>query len=179
MEQRFLQTGLLTGEPNMLKHILVPLDGSQLAEGALEHAKNIIGPDGQITLITVIQAPEFPIYDFYPTPTSVVRDHESEFQDAFPHAKEYLERIADDLKAAMKVSVRIEIEAGDAANAIVEMAEKLQVDAIVMSTHGRSGLGRWLFGSVTNKVMTVSPCPVYVIPNQHKAEQDTEQSAQV
>ena len=64
--------------------------------------------------------------------------------------------------------VGVEVHVGEPANVIVETAERLKVDAIVMSTHGRSGLSRWLFGSVTNKVLSANVCPVYVIPSKPK-----------
>ena len=65
------------------------------------------------------------------------------------------------------------VEAGDPATVIVETAQKLHVDAIVMSTHGRSGLSRWLFGSVTQKVLAASCCPVFVIPAKVTEESKT------
>lgn len=148
----------------MLSHILVPLDGSTLAEMALEHAKRIVAPDGKITLVTVVQAPEFPVYDFYPSPSPSVKSYETALHDAMPRAKEYLERVAHDLEQEMHIQVAVEVEAGDPASVLVELAMRLHVDAIVMSTHGRSGFSRWIFGSVTQKVLGVTPCPVFVVP---------------
>lgn len=146
----------------MLKHVLVPLDGSKLAEAALEHALNIIEPKAQITLVSAIEAPELPVYGYYPVTTAP--DYQEVKDKLLPYARHYLDGIAEDLRQK-DFSVRTAAEMGDPAQVITEYAEKYQADAIVMSTHGRSGLSRWLFGSVTNKVLSAKPCPVYVIPS--------------
>lgn len=88
-----------------------------------------------------------------------------------PYAKHYVESVAKDL-VKDGYTVRQEVKMGDAATVITDMAEKLHVDAIVMSTHGRSGISRFLFGSVTNKVLEAKVCPVFVIPSKNvvKAE---------
>lgn len=146
----------------MLKNVLVPLDGSKLAEAALEHALSVVEPNGKITLVSAIEVPDVPIYGYYP-PASVP-DYEEAKDNLLPYARHYLQGIADRL-VEQGFAVRIEAEIGDPAQVITEIAQKHQVDAIVMSTHGRSGLSRWLFGSVTNKVLSAKPCPVYVIPS--------------
>jgi len=148
----------------MLKHILVPLDGSQLAEEALEHARNIVDPNGRITLVTAVNVPEVPLYGYYPATTP---DFEMAAHEMLPEAKHYLEMIAKQI-ASDTLHISIEAEIGDRADVIIGAAEKYGVDAIVMSTHGRSGLSRWLFGSVTNKVLSAKPCPVYVVPSKDK-----------
>ncbi|MBC6936932.1 MAG: universal stress protein [Chloroflexi bacterium] len=146
----------------MLKHVLVPLDGSKLAEEALEHAVNIICPDGKITLLSAVDVPEVPIYGYYPPAT--VPDYQSTVEDLLPQAKNYLEQIAKGLEGP-GIAVEIEVHIGEPSQVIAETAVRLKVDAIVMSTHGRSGLSRWLFGSVTNKVLGTRCCPVFVIPS--------------
>lgn len=148
----------------MLGHVLVPLDGSQLAEMALEQAKKLLGPDGRLTLLSVFDLPEYPIYGYYPTPLIVEEtDYQTATRDLLPKAKEYLEKIAAPLREE-NLWVDVVAEIGEPAAVIVETAQRLRVDAICMSTHGRSGFSRWLFGSVTNKVLTATPCPVLVVP---------------
>lgn len=151
----------------MLKHVMVPLDGSQLAEDALEHAVNIVDPNGKITLIAAVDIPEIPVYGYFTTASTA--DFEAATRDMLPQARTYLETVAKRL-ANDHLTVVVDAQLGDAADVITEMALKYKVDAIVMSTHGRSGLNRWLFGSVTNKVLSHHPCPVYVIPS--KVKQD-------
>jgi nucleotide-binding universal stress UspA family protein len=146
----------------MLKHVLVPLDGSKLAEQALEHAMRIVQPGGKITLVAAVELPEMPIYDYYPPINRM--EYERAQEEILPFATHYLENIADDLKQrGFEVSIRSQV--GNAAEVIIDVACRYQVDMIVMSTHGRSGLQRWLYGSITHKVLDTTPCPVYVVPS--------------
>ena len=155
----------------MLKHVLVPLDGSQLAEAALSYAKSVVSPGGRISLLTVVGQPDIPFYEFYPTPHVVTQEYDEAMADAVPFARNYLSNIASVALASSTITVDFDVTSGDAAQGIVAAARHLKVDVIVMSTHGRSGLGLWLFGSVTNKVLTTAPCPVLVVPNR-QAKQD-------
>jgi nucleotide-binding universal stress UspA family protein len=154
----------------MLKNILIPLDGSQLAETAVRYAKEILAEDGKLTLLSVVQPPEVPMYDFYPTPAPRMRSFEDEMKDAVKYAQDYLEKLADELRSDLGVTVITRIENGDPALEIVAAAEESKSDAIVMSTHGRSGLSRWIFGSVTQKVLAAAPCPILVIPGKVATE---------
>lgn len=155
----------------MLAHVLVPLDGSKLAEKAINYARQIVKKGGKITLLSVLDIPEYPIYGYYPTP--IILD-ESDFQKAVselkPKIQEYLEHVAA-LLAHDDIQPIIDIVVGEPANTIIDKAEALSVDAIVMSTHGRSGFSRWLFGSVTSKVLSAASCPVFVVPGAKAAEE--------
>ncbi len=146
----------------MLKHVLVPLDGSKLAEEALAHALEIVAPDGRITLVCAIEIQDTPVYGYYAPLT--MPDNTATKNELVPIAQHYLDGLAseinkDGLKAVFEVTI------GDPVTVITETAERLHVDAIVMSTHGRSGIGRFLFGSVTNKILGAKICPVFVIPS--------------
>jgi nucleotide-binding universal stress UspA family protein len=168
-------------EDKMLDHVLVPLDGSQLAEKALDYAARIVNPSGKITLLTVLDVPEYPVYGVYPVPV-IVLEHEQEIEEQrmTTEAKAYLESIARTLADNM-LQIEIKLQVGEPAGTIVDLAEELAVDTIVMATHGRSGFSRWLFGSVTNKVLSNAPCPVYVVPickkRAHPADEDCEEVA--
>jgi nucleotide-binding universal stress UspA family protein len=140
----------------MLKHVLVPLDGSKLAEQALEHAKNIVAPQGRISLITAVVYPETPSYGYLAPITP------PDNKELWQIAHHYLEGIAHE-HIHEDVTVDYMALNGDPVDAIIEQAEALHVDAIVMSTHGRSGISRFLLGSVTSKVLSSKVCPVYVI----------------
>ncbi len=148
----------------MLQHVLVPLDGSKLAEEALDHAINILCPGGKITLLSAVDVPEVPVYGYYPPAT--VPDFQSTIEELVPQAKNYLEQIAKGIDKP-ELTICVEAAIGEPARVIAETAARLKVDAIVMSTHGRSGLSRWLFGSVTNKVLATRCCPVYVVPSKY------------
>jgi nucleotide-binding universal stress UspA family protein len=146
----------------MLEHILIPLDGSDLAEAAIEPAKQLLQPNGKITLVMAIDK----LLSWgYGLPTSSVLDESSKTTDELMrNTKTYLYQIAARLyDAGFKVETLILF--GEAAPVIVEIAASHKVGAIAMSTHGRSGLSRLLFGSVTGKVLSTAPCPVFVIPN--------------
>jgi nucleotide-binding universal stress UspA family protein len=153
----------------MLKHILVPLDGSKLAEQALAHALDIIAPDGKITLVCAVEIPDVPDYGFYQT-IGASRFEESK-NELLPIAQHYTESIAYET-TRKGTFTRFEVMVGNPATIITEAAERLAVDAIVMSTHGRSGIGRFLFGSVTHKVLDANICPVFVIPSKVTVTQD-------
>ena len=160
----------------MLSQILVTLDGSELAERALPYAQQVVAPTGEIILLSVVDIPSFPIYTVYPM--SVVArepDYNTVVTDLLLSSKEYLESHANNLRLS-GCRVKTIVKCGDPATCIIEEAQHLNVDTIVMSTHGRSGLSKWLFGSVTQKVLSAIPCPVIVIPGiVEKADQVEEE----
>ncbi len=148
----------------MLKHILVTLDGSQLAETALPYAQSIVAPNGKITLVSVLDIPETPVYTLYEVPVTMPQDvYNASIANAEKAAREYLDRMVESLQDT-PLEIVTELHIGDPATFIIDRAKTLKVDAIVMSTHGRSGFSRWLFGSITQKVLAAIPCPVFVIP---------------
>lgn len=148
----------------MLKKILIPLDGSQLAALAIDHGLKIVAADGEVILISVLQTPDAPIYDFYPMAMTSLVDYDKAYEEAAKRARDYLAHTAEMIGKRAGIRVKTDVEAGDPATVIVARATTLQSEAIVMSTHGRSGLGRFLFGSVTQRVLEIAPCPVYVVP---------------
>ena len=156
----------------MLNHVIVPLDGSELAQTALDHALKLLGDGGQITLLTVLQPEEaLSLSDFYPsTMIPKTREDEVNTSAAIARAHNYLTRLAEDIAIEHPYTVKARVEVGEPAAVITDIAESLHVDAIVMSTHGRSGLSRWIFGSVTQKVLAAAGCPVFVIPAKMRAE---------
>jgi nucleotide-binding universal stress UspA family protein len=136
------------GGPSFAR-ILVPLDGSPLAEGILAQVLALAGPfHASFILVQVIERPAYPMLD-----VSGVQTREAE------EAIRYLDRIRGTVEAA---GFRALTEAlfGDPATAILAHAAKVEADVIAMSTHGRSGLNRWLLGSVAEKVLSGSEAPV-------------------
>jgi nucleotide-binding universal stress UspA family protein len=164
----------------MLKHILVPLDGSALSEEALEYGLKIVGPQGKITLVSAVDLPDVTEGNLYPIVGASLGPIEvGKYSDVYPRAedwvvqaREYLEAAAGRIREAMpEVLVENLIEIGDPASFILKSATRLEVDAIVMSTHGRSGLSRWIFGSVTTRVLNHAPCPVFVVPSKERRKE--------
>jgi len=159
----------------MLKHVMVTLDGSALSEKALEYARQIAADDARITLLSVLDLPGSQTYALYDVPIAIPQfDEDAYINRAQNNTREYLNKIADELRRN-RFKVQTLIEIGDPATIIVDKALELDVDALVISTHGRSGIGRWLFGSVTQKVLADMPCPVLVVPGR-KAEPETDET---
>lgn len=161
----------------MLRHVLVPLDGSELAEKALDFARRVLAPDGKITLLTALQDAEPPLY-VYPDADVVneLAHDDTAMQAGEARAQGYLEHQASNLKLN-GLQADVVVGVGDPAALIVDRALRLGVEAIVLCTHGRSGLQRLLFGSVTLKVLNEAPCPVIVVPNREQVRVSEEAPA--
>lgn len=150
--------------PKNYKRILVPLDGSRLAEQVLEDVKAIVSDkkDSLITLLMVVEPLVKPyLVDYFGGDEYKAAEEKNEAD-----AKDYLVSIAEELT---RIGMRVEVElivGGEADSTILEYAEENNIDLIVMSTHGRSGVHRWIFGSVTQRVLRHSKVPVLVVPPQ-------------
>lgn len=152
----------------MLTNVLVPLDGSEVAEKAIDYARQITDRGGQIILLTVVDMPDYPATMFYPAGIAAYEiTRETAEDELVPQADSYLHKMAESLRQA-GFRVTTETVIGEPACAIVEKADERDVQAIVMSTHGRSGLGRWLFGSVANKVLNATNRPIFIVPVRHR-----------
>lgn len=157
-----------------MRRVLIPLDGSPLAEKALHYAEDLIRHADTITLLMVIELP--PVYPLIsPSPPVMVhemKDHEVQRREAMLRGQHYLEKVAEKLDHA-QINIKV-VDTPYAAEAIIEAASEMQADVIAMCTHGRSGLSRWLMGSVTQKVLQAAPCPVLVVPNRVSESLDDE-----
>jgi nucleotide-binding universal stress UspA family protein len=149
----------------MFKHVLVPLDYSALSEKALPYALHVLSPDGQLTLIVAVETLQnMPVL---PNGEIVVQPNDRPTQeDLRKRAEAYFQRVIHTLPKPLSKIDRV-VEFGSAADVIVDFAESSDVDVIVMCTHGRTGLSRWLMGSVTQKVLNASPCPIIVVPSKN------------
>lgn len=155
----------------MFKKILVPLDGSALAEQAVDPALRLVqwaagstGSRGAGELIFM----RVPMYASSQTPVSPAHEYAWPQERHLPvkgESAEYLRDLREDIKskAGPNVSIRTMVVNGDRAGAIVDTAQTEQADLIVMSTYGRTGLSRWVLGSVTSRVLRHAHCPVLVI----------------
>jgi len=135
-------------EPFSIKRILVPLDGSSLAELALEPARALAeAVSAELISLHVTSTPQI---DVQPVPGWPGLNAVAEAADQ--EADAYLQGV----QAAMgdsPVSIRSLCASGPAAERIIDIADSQQVDLIIMCSHGRSGIERWVFGSVTEKVL--------------------------
>lgn len=138
----------------MIDQILVPLDGSDLAAQALPHAAiQAHRFEAQILLLRVVEL----------VPSSGTRRAATnEIFALQENAEFYLEGVAETLEAE-GLEVKAYTRSGPPAESIITFAEAEDVDLIAMSTHGRSGIGRWVYGSVADKVLRGANAPVFLI----------------
>ncbi len=145
----------------MYSKILVPLDGSELAECSLEHVKRMASRGGvsEVILLRVVEpiAPNdaVPWVQANYTISDIQRKRREE-------AKQYLEIAAENLIKS-GVPARGEVIDGRAAESIIDYAREHQVDLILISSHGRSGIARWALGSVADRVLRHSAIPTLLI----------------
>lgn len=146
----------------MFKQILVPLDGGTLAERALPVAARIArASGGSIILLRVVSPPVEYGYWNYSMPTATMTLGGLADAD-IDNATNYLKGLAESSDLA-GVHTSIEVHSGPAAMVIFNVTQSLHVDLIVMSSHGDTGLKRWVLGSVSQKVARHSPVPVLVL----------------
>ena len=141
----------------MYKKILVPLDGSALAERAVQHAAEIArGTGAELILLEVVQLPLSKVPEAGPA------EEVKSIEEAAAGAKAYLDAIAS---RAIKegIKTRIAILEGAVAGAILGFAHDEDVDILVMSTHGRTGLPKAFLGSVAEEVMLTTKRPVMLV----------------
>ncbi len=136
-----------------LERILVPLDGSALSETALSSAVALADTTGAaLLLLRAAEAPTLAVGDATEAQVKVVRE-----------AQEYLDAVKRRLQADTKAPVTTAVWYGHPAEAIAEAARFNHVDVVVMTTHGRSGLGRILLGSVAESVIRSTATPILVL----------------
>ncbi len=149
----------------MAEKILVPLDGSKTGEAALPYIEKLVpklSPEvkAEITLFQVMSS----LTHYVPAGETIARVPytEKETEQIKNKAMDYLNKAGEGLRSRGAI-VKIKVVIGDAAEEIIKAAEEINADIIAMSTHGRSGLSRWAFGSTTDKVLRGGNKPVLVV----------------
>jgi nucleotide-binding universal stress UspA family protein len=145
----------------MLNKILVPLDGSELAQRSLDPALSIARRSGREVIILSV-----PTYKTVLVPGTaglgqVLPDDSLDLVNR-DQTLAYLARIKE-TKQEQDLAIQTIVMEGDVAGNIVDLAANEEVDLIVMTTHGYSGFTRWMMGSITERVLRHAPCPVLVI----------------
>jgi nucleotide-binding universal stress UspA family protein len=141
----------------MSQRILVPLDGSPLAELALSEALTLAQlPDSQVLLLRVI-----------PSIEDVISDGETftidqQCENRAGHARDYLRGICERPRWR-EVKHEVAVELGDPANVILDFAQRNAIDRIILCTHGRTGVSRWVHGSVARKVLEAADRTVVLV----------------
>ncbi len=148
----------------MLQRILVPLDGSKLAECALPYAEEIAkGCSAEEVILVSVTEPIQGYRPFHdPSQPLEQRLIPETVGKKDKQAQNYLGRMAKTL-AAKGVKVQTEVLVGNPAEEIAFFAQNRKVDLIVMSSHGRSGPSRWAYGSVADKVFRASCVPILMV----------------
>ena len=149
-----------------MKHILVTTDLSEASESAFDYAKEqlkLMGKEeSRITLLKVI--------DVVP-PASIkfeyglaLPDKKGMLEKVYKHASVQIQEIAEKQFAGLPVETAVIKPEKAVYQEIIKFAEKNNVSLIVMSTHGRTGVKHFLLGSVAERVIRCSPCPVMIVP---------------
>jgi len=135
----------------MFRTLIVPLDGSEQAERALPYAVRLaLSGHGRLVLVRAALGPP---------PTG--QDWERQQTAAVEEANAYLSGVAE--KLATRIPLAISVPYGHAADEIVKSVDRYEADAIVMTTHGRTGLAHLVRGSVTEAVVARAHVPVLVL----------------
>jgi nucleotide-binding universal stress UspA family protein len=130
-----------------MNKILLPLDGSELAEAAVEIASNMADTETVFVLLQVIN----------PVLGSLSSEEKEE-------ARDYLNGFVCQLaQKKTPADIRVLVLEGAPAETIIDMAEEENIGLIVMTTQGSGGMVRWLMGSVAERVVRHAPCPVLTI----------------
>ncbi len=136
----------------MFQRILVPLDGSTLAEAVLPQVEELARLHGsEVLLLRVALAHGLPGTDQTALQVQTVEE-----------ADRYLATIEEQL-VAQGIKALVSVRYGHAAEEILDHARRAHADLIAMTTHGRSGIRRWMLGSVAEKVVRAAPVPVLLL----------------
>ena len=148
----------------MFKRILTPLDGSTLSEGILPYVRALAPALG--ARVDLLQTHPNMTYELeqledaeHASITAALEPVHLRLQH---QSKGYLSKVAGDLEG-LGVETKIDVRFGPPAASIVEEAEQAEDTLIAMSTHGRAGVGRWIMGSVTDRVLHTTMTPLLVV----------------
>ena len=152
----------------MYRRILVTLDGSRLAEQVLPHVNALVeGRSGvHLYLLSVAQVIDLASASAMVYPIAVYPgepfDEQAERKRIEDELCGYLRGLEVQL-ARNGVNVTSEVRFGRPADEIIAYADDIDADLICMCTHGRSGLARWAYGSVADRVLRTAECPVLLV----------------
>ena len=144
----------------MYEKIMVPLDGSELAECVLPHVEGFIKGChvSNVVFVRVVEPITAPVGNVY-IGREESRERESTRKSA---VKDYLNQIVDRLKHE-GTELYSEVLVGRVADSLADYTEKNDIDLILIATHGRSGVTRWVRGSIADKILRYSNVPVLMV----------------
>jgi nucleotide-binding universal stress UspA family protein len=145
----------------MYEKIMVPLDGSELAECVLPHVEGLIKRChvSNVVFVRVVEPTERFYHGDVPISPEIYKETESARQSK---AKDYLDQIKNRLKYE-GAELQSEVLIGRVADSLADYTEKNDIDLILIATHGRSGVTRWVRGSIADKILRSSSVPVLMV----------------
>lgn len=148
-----------------IKNVLVPVDFSEHCTQALAHARALAqAHESELHLLHVVEETVFP--SFYKMGEQVMYGETASLRE---RAAEALSDCMEEPGPKLAADVAFHVEEGHPGEEIVRYAEEQDTDLIVISTHGMTGVERVLMGSVAQKVVRESPCPVFVVKAKGKS----------
>jgi nucleotide-binding universal stress UspA family protein len=149
----------------MEQRILLPLDGSKVGEAALPLVEDLVskllpGSKVEITLLQVVSSLTY--YIIAGEAGVKVPYTEKEMEQIKKKAMNYLGETGKSLKSK-GATVKIKVGIGNPADEIIRVADEINANLIAMSTHGRSGISRWAFGSITDRVLRGAAKPILLV----------------
>ncbi|GAH56912.1 unnamed protein product [marine sediment metagenome] len=156
-----------------MRKYLFPLDGSKVGEAALPYVEELVSKLSpalkvEVTLFQVVSSLSHWIVAG--EASAQIPYTEKEMEQIKRKAMDYLNKTGEGLRSKGAI-VKIKVGIGSAADEIIKAADEINTDLIAMSTHGRSGLSRWAFGSVTDRILRGGDTPVLVVRAPTEAEQ--------
>lgn len=146
----------------MYKKIMVPLDGSELAECVLPQVE-AIATGCQVSTVVFVRAVEPLVLPDGEAQFILDGDRWSELESEMKiHAQRYLDQLVYKQKFDTSI-LETKVIFGTAAESLANFAEKNEVDLIVIATHGRSGISRWVWGSVADRILRAACVPVLMV----------------
>ena len=137
------------------------MDGSELAECVIPHVEALAqGCDVRDAILIRVAEPLNQPTGDYVFNLEEIQKIDAQNKQA---CEEYLKKIASKMNSKGKASVKTEVLVGRPAEILAEYAAKNQVDLIVIATHGRSGVSRWIWGSVADRILRSSCAPVLMV----------------
>lgn len=143
-----------------IRRMLVPLDGSELAEAALEPAASVVARTGGALVLARVTGTELPIGSPYPPEAGAALEEHAEGE--VRESQRYLDGVATRLRDGGVDVADVVVRDGATSATILDIARE-SADAIAMATHGRGGLRRWILGSVSDKVLRGGDLPVLLV----------------
>jgi nucleotide-binding universal stress UspA family protein len=146
----------------MYQTIMVPVDGSELAECVLPHVETLAKSRGVKNVVFVRAVEPFEFASVRGEPDFTEEQIEEIDARGASAAREYLDKLVNRVDYGT-VKVDSAIVTGRTAHSLADYAHKNAVDMIVIATHGRSGVGRWVWGSVADRLLHASGVPVLMV----------------